>query len=584
MFSRSKKSGSSANAATGASVCLIGCGAGGMSLLHALAVKKSKLDSSSAEYKSLPTIMCFERASGPGGIWRDVAEQDRNKNREENLVVAYNDMWCNTPKELMEFPDYTFEEHFKSKAVPSFLPRKDFLEYLLARNSTDGALDEVHYNHYVENISSSSSSFTVQVRDITTNTLSTHKFDKCVWSGGMNAEPEKPIELLELLKDFQGKIMHSCEATENFADAVKGKHVFLIGDSSSAEDLTLRAIKLGARKITISSRGGDGDAYQTGSWPSSTVTVVYGPPYKVSKGKDFTCHAVYWSTKRQKYRKDEEEESVKVKDVDVVILCTGYDYDFDNVDMNLRFDPEQEWQISSKTWAMDNNALTITLGNVTPSANLNPGLTCYPDVYRCLLIANPNMMYLTESQGVETPIIDLDVDAWLILGYLTGQVEIPKEKDMVKANHKQLEAEMQCPWFRAEIDEAYAEELDDLDDTHWAENPEDERSLKLDLQCAVFMVERLARDALSAKYPVDFGKPGKLSAIGNRMVDNMLAAGRARTSLQKSSPDAAWKTFRDATEGTYVSAYTGAPNAPLPAPWLKLSLDKENPKISSLNA
>lgn len=88
MFSRSKKSGSSANAATGASVCLIGCGAGGMSLLHALAVKKSKLDPSSAEYKALPTITCFESAPGPGGIWRDVAEEDRNKNRDENLVVA----------------------------------------------------------------------------------------------------------------------------------------------------------------------------------------------------------------------------------------------------------------------------------------------------------------------------------------------------------------------------------------------------------------------------------------------------------------------------------------------------------------
>lgn len=87
MFSRSKKSGSSTSAASGVSACLIGCGAGGMSLLHALAVKKSKLDPSSAEYKALPTIVCFEKASGPGGIWRDMPEQDR-KAREENLVVA----------------------------------------------------------------------------------------------------------------------------------------------------------------------------------------------------------------------------------------------------------------------------------------------------------------------------------------------------------------------------------------------------------------------------------------------------------------------------------------------------------------
>ena len=64
---------------------------------------------------------------------------------------------------------------------------------------------------------------------------------------------------------------------------------------------------------------------------------------------------------------------------------------------------------------------------------------------------------------------------------------------MVKGNQKQLEAEMQFPWFRADMDDAYAEELDELEDTHWAENPEDERCLILERQMATFLVERLAR-------------------------------------------------------------------------------------------
>ena len=391
----------------------------------------------------------------------------------------------------MEYPDYTWDEHFK-RPTPAFLPRKDVLDYIITRNGMDGALDNVKFNHVVENVTYGSSSFTVSVRDLTTGKTSVEKFDRCIWAGGIHSEPEKPAEILELLTEFQGKVLHSCEATESFDQYVNGKHVFLIGDSSSAEDLALRAVKLGARKVTISSRSGDGDAYSTGSWPEGKVTVVYGPPYKVSKGKDFTCHPVYWSAKRQKYRKDDEEESTKVKDVDTVVLCTGYDYDLDYIDVSLRFDPEGEWQIS-KGWSMDNNALTITLGNVTPSKNLNPGASCYPDMYRCLLISNPHMMYLAETNGCETPLLDLDVDAWLVLGYLTGQVEIPKERDMIKFNQKQLEAEMQIPWCRADIDDAYAEELDELDDTHWVENPEDERSLLLDRQVTVFMVERLAR-------------------------------------------------------------------------------------------
>jgi cation diffusion facilitator CzcD-associated flavoprotein CzcO len=82
MFSRKKKEAP----ASSLSVCLVGCGPAGMSLLHALAVKKAKADPGSDEAKRLPNVTCYERAPNPGGLWRDISEEERNA-RNENKVV-----------------------------------------------------------------------------------------------------------------------------------------------------------------------------------------------------------------------------------------------------------------------------------------------------------------------------------------------------------------------------------------------------------------------------------------------------------------------------------------------------------------
>ena len=65
-------------------VCLIGCGPAGMSFLHALNEKKKN---PKPKYP-LPIVTCYEWAPGPGGIWRDVPDYDKNRNDDENKVLA----------------------------------------------------------------------------------------------------------------------------------------------------------------------------------------------------------------------------------------------------------------------------------------------------------------------------------------------------------------------------------------------------------------------------------------------------------------------------------------------------------------
>lgn len=204
-------------------------------------------------------------------------------------------MWANIPKELMEFYDYTFQDHFKNKAAPVFLPRKDLLDYVIARNSVDGALDHVKYNHTVTSVTydDSTSKFTVEVRDDTTGKTTKATYDKCIWAAGLHGSGEKPEGIMELLEDYTGKVLHSIEATEDFAQDVKGKKIMLVGDSSSAEDLALRSVKLGAKHVYVCARSGDGDCSDTKSWPSDKITVIFGPPYKVMKGTTFKCQGEY---------------------------------------------------------------------------------------------------------------------------------------------------------------------------------------------------------------------------------------------------------------------------------------------------
>ena len=44
-------------------------------------------------------------------------------------ACMYYDLWTNSPKEIIEYPDYTFDKHF-GKPVPSYLPRAVLKGYI----------------------------------------------------------------------------------------------------------------------------------------------------------------------------------------------------------------------------------------------------------------------------------------------------------------------------------------------------------------------------------------------------------------------------------------------------------------------
>ena len=44
----------------------------------------------------------------------------------------YENLWCNTPREVHEYPDYSHEEHF-GKNLPSFIPRQLMYDYVVGK-------------------------------------------------------------------------------------------------------------------------------------------------------------------------------------------------------------------------------------------------------------------------------------------------------------------------------------------------------------------------------------------------------------------------------------------------------------------
>jgi len=538
-------------------VCLIGCGPAGMSFLQS--ARKKRTNGSITGVHMIVT--CYERSIRPGGNWRD-----RNaKCLDTDETVMYGSLWSNIPKEMSEYHDYTFDNHFKG-AAPSFLSRQDMLEYMLARNSRNGALDYVNYGHSVTDVTynHSNGKFNVTVVVDSTGEIKHATYDRCVWAGGVNSIPVKPTELVDVLAEFEGQVLHSCEVDDaSFPSYVANKNIMIVGDNASAEDLALLSVKNGANHVYVQSRSGMGAASLTSAWPNGRITVTKGPPYKCIRGNTFKCQPVYWSEKRRKYRRDDDEEAVRIREIATVILATGYQPCQDFLSEDLRFDYRGKWDIP-KGWKMVNNSLTKDIGDVKPSDVINAKHVAYPDIYKGLLIKNPKMMFLLERPASDFGILDLDIAACIMSNFLLGVTPIPKEKEMVKANNKFLEASMNIPLLRASVDSAYAAEIVELGHDHWTKDYLDERTIALVEDLCAFKVHELARNLSECKYPLNLGKPGKLNAAGKSVLEMLDLVRNFRSSIKEGSN----VTFRDCSK--FSSLFTGTQASDFPSLWIDI--------------
>ena len=627
-------------------VALIGCGMSGMSFLHALAIRSRELERSGDKegLLRLPLVTCFEASDEPGGLWRSLSKQDEK----EHSSNMYEGMWSNTAWPLFEYSDYTFQEHFGGQKVPAYLPREDVLSYIIERtkkadpglfqaacernkhqtNNYDFADEKKNHKDDGENVSRHYSiKFNTSVRrvfynsatrkfevfyaasisgkpDQRDNVVTMEQYDYCIWAAGKHGKPRIPRPLLKLLKrggtaayydgpsdgederehvPFKGTILHSSHMSD-FSSAVSEKRIVLIGDSGSAEDLALEAVKQNAEIVYILSRSGYGDCAYTGSWPCDVnpetgrmepkVKIHLGLPFRiVQNGTGLKCSQMYWDEKEEIFETDSHETQFLLERIDTVIFCTGYVPNQGCLATELRFphNKSTHW-IAPTDFKMRPNPLISELGDIKPSQELRVSGNIIPGVYENFLISNPCMMFLADFNP-ESSLLEVDVAAWLCLAHITGQVQLPSREKMEKCITEKMLEEMHIVYIRWFTDMNYFYALNDLPSDHWSGNWKDPRAKELNEQYFRYFIGALAQKMRNANYPVNFGAPGALNELGEKYVQVKMSDENARHALDPDLIDAAWCTFRDADPGNFNSLYTGEAAGPLPCRWMDLDKD-----------
>ncbi len=185
-----------------------------------------------------PTV--YERATGPGGIWR----------YDESLSggggPAYRGLHTNTSKQTTAYSDFPFPAH-----LPDFPPRSAMLQYLNDYADHFDVFDRIQFDTEVVRMEPlADGRWTVRTR--TPNGEATATFDAVMVCSGVFSQPVTPRVLG--IDTFTGTILHSQEYTvpEPFANQT----VVVVGNGSSATDVA-QETSVVAKQVILSVRASE---------------------------------------------------------------------------------------------------------------------------------------------------------------------------------------------------------------------------------------------------------------------------------------------------------------------------------------
>jgi len=348
-----------------ARVAVIGAGPSGLSQLHAFEEARKK-------GADIPEIVCYERQETWGGLWNYTWRTGLDEYGEPVHSSMYQALWSNGPKECLEFPDYTFEDHF-GKQIPSFPPRAVLFDYLEGRARVNNVDRFIKYRHTVRFVeyNDERDTFTVTVENLVNHDTRDEEFDYVIVGCGHFTTPKAPY--YPGFESFPGRILHSHDFRN--ANEFKNQNLLIMGSSYSAEDIGLQCRKYGANRVTITYR----TAPMGFKWPESMEEV---PQLQQIDGR--TAHFKDGSTRA----------------VDAIILCTGYQHHFPFMEDRLRL--------------VTNNVLYP------------------PDLYKGVFWKdNPKCMYLGMQDQFYTFTL-FDTEAWYARDYILGWLSLPSKTEMEK--------------------------------------------------------------------------------------------------------------------------------------------------------
>ncbi|OWF36756.1 dimethylaniline monooxygenase [N-oxide-forming] 1-like isoform X2 [Mizuhopecten yessoensis] len=216
-------------------VAVIGAGVAGLSVLR-------NLTDTSKNY--IPT--CFERGSDIGGVW----VYNKNTHIDENgmpvFTSMYRDLMTNIPKQLMAFPDFSYQPG------PSYISRPDVCDYLQRYADKYDLRQHIKMNTFVQTVRPNGkerdTKWTVSYFDVRKKD-EVHKevFDNVIVCSGHHEKPYSPE--VDGLDKFKGEVLHS--HNYRIPEYFKDKKVVILGASFSGQDLAVGISRYG-KKVFLS--------------------------------------------------------------------------------------------------------------------------------------------------------------------------------------------------------------------------------------------------------------------------------------------------------------------------------------------
>ena len=106
----------------------------------------------------------------------------------------YRYLWSNGPKECLELPHYTFEDHY-GKPIPSFPPREVLFDYLKGRWNKEDVKGMITFSHVVKDVvyNRDRDNFSVVAKDLKKDkVLGSEEFDYVIVATGHYSVPNVP--------------------------------------------------------------------------------------------------------------------------------------------------------------------------------------------------------------------------------------------------------------------------------------------------------------------------------------------------------------------------------------------------------
>ncbi|XP_052761704.1 uncharacterized protein LOC128204330 [Mya arenaria] len=281
-------------------ICIIGAGPAGVSAMYHF-----------AQMANFPEMVCYDKQGRWGGMWNYTWRTGTDKYGEPCFNAMYKRLQINSPKEVLEFPDYSYREHF-GRRVPSYLYRGEMLDYMEGRwtdNSRCDLRQFIRFGTAVRHVAfdDESGNFKVTVNDLEKGSYHEETFTHVIVAVGLYNHPCLPE--FPGIDSFEGRVLHARDFRDDFE--FRNQKVLVIGNAMSGQDIAFHIMKGGGQKVYL----GYKNVPSPYKWPETIV----------EKGP-ISC----FNRRRVQFADGSSDE------IDSVVFCTGYNSIYPFMENRLR--------------------------------------------------------------------------------------------------------------------------------------------------------------------------------------------------------------------------------------------------------